>query len=281
MTTVLPFERSDRPRSRLALPSLPDEPQQVLSPRAAHAYAPSKRPVPIVPRTSVVPLKGAVFPGRFSACPSSFARFEYMSEYGPEEIPGAASRNASSLSVPGASAEPFKVAHVAIPPKAAGAFARFRYEPEPYDAAEKQRKRELKQKEDGIRDGAFVAGGNARNGMGRTSMRTVELQAQLQAQLAHDWPSAFLRVTEDASGYMLCVFAAAALVEEAPAAELKAYMDRQLKMVRGLHRDLSRWGAAIDDVVVYSVRPLWVTRDPLAEYRARQTQQKSPRGTPR
>lgn len=168
----------------------------------------------------------------------------------------------------------------AVPPapKQAGAFQRFRYSLDPYEAQEDTKRQERQERQKTLA-GAFSAGGNARDGKRLLKQRMPELRNQLLRTLRADWPS-FRRVSIDERGCLLAVFAAEKLSAERRS-DLHAYMNRLLNTHAaaaefGLNRDPSRWGAvpapsssgspdggasSAPSPLVYAFRPPWVPND--------------------
>lgn len=231
------------------------------------------------PRKPVI--AGAVVPSRYSSI-AGFSRFSYVSD--PFEatercrratLHGERSRPASgdSLGVGGSPRPLFK--HCALPPapKAAGAFQRFRYSVDPFEAEEDHKRAEKRHDAKQMLAGAFVAGGNARDEKRSLKRRMPELRMQLHRALQADWPS-YLRVHTDERGVLLAAFAAERLSAERRA-DLHEYMNRLLSTHPaaaefGLNRDPSRWGtvqtgevgsAAGVSVLLYALRPPWVPNE--------------------
>ena len=132
----------------------------------------------ITPRPTGV--KGANIPGKYSTLKGrGFSSFEYF-EQRPEAGSPRSVRTLASVSPRAASVSPraavvdgpstlsgrpvFK--HSALPPapKQAGAFQRFRYSVDPYEALEDHKRSELRDTRARSIAGAFSAGGNARDG---------------------------------------------------------------------------------------------------------------------
>ena len=126
----------------------------------------------ITPRPTGV--KGASIPGKYSSLKGrGFSSFEYF-EQRPEAATSPRSVHTLASVSPRAAAEDgpsslsgrpvFK--HSALPPapKQAGAFQRFRYSVDPYEALEDHKRSELRDTKARSIAGAFSAGGNARDG---------------------------------------------------------------------------------------------------------------------
>jgi hypothetical protein len=187
-----------------------------------------------------------------------FSHFEYESA-GPSEQQRQRSPRLQPI---------FKHAGVATAPKQAGTFNRFTYKSDPHDAKHKRERVEQIGERHKIRSGAFIAGGNALGVANPSARRSAELRAQLVWALREGVP-AFLRVTEDARGYLLAVFSAVTAADHAARACIKTYMDhfvsyRATAVDFCLTRDLSRWGAlagsGAEEVLVFALRPPWANR---------------------
>ena len=166
-------------------------------------------------------------------------------------------------------------------PRQAGAFQRFRYSVNPFEAfqditfQEEQRQRSL------IRAGSFRPGGKGKRADSfRLKLRAPELKADLQARLKKDWPS-FIAIRTDERGIILACFAAERLDHERRR-DLRTYMNRLLTTHPActeycLMKEPTRWGVVLDDDpdppqqqllyvepprLLYAFRPPWVDNDP-------------------
>lgn len=198
--------------------------------------------------------------------------------------------------VTGVEERPAFVSRASLPPapKQAGAFQRFRYSIDPFEAAEDHKRNELKKDRSKTIGGAFSAGGNARDGKRALKRRMPELRKQLTLALRADWNS-FQRIVVDERGVLLALFASDNLSQERKR-DLHAYMNRFLtthptSAEFALNRDPSRWGAALAasanapsqpaevvagvlvapasaaPPIAYAFRPPWVPNDLLLAHR--------------
>jgi len=189
-------------------------------------------------------IQGAVVAEKYSALEGrGFSRFVYESE----PVERRRQPSPRQQQPVGGGRAGFK--HCALPPapKQAGTFQRFRYSIDPFEEMEARRRAEVHRERSKTLNGAFSAGGNARDPKRALKLRLPELRAQLVKTLRADLPS-FVRVVLDERGVLLCLFAAERLNAERRT-DLHAYMNRLLKTHPmstefGLQREPTRWGVA-------------------------------------
>ena len=227
---------------------------------------------------SSVPVPGAFVPSRYSAAKGrGFSTFFHINP-SPDLDPRARPQSApgwhkSSSSVPrlrGSSEGRPIFAYRALPgaPKNGGSFQRFRYTIQPFEALQ-QFTFEYEQRERAKwRAGDFKPGGKGQDALrSRLKRRRAELTAELACTLRQD-KSSFIKVEPDAQGMLAILFKKPASLNAA--SELRTYMNRlliQLPVANEfkLQRDPLRWGVLqgplVEPVMVYALRPPWVTND--------------------
>lgn len=164
------------------------------------------------PRVSprALAIQGAVVAEKYSALEGrGFSRFVYESE----PVERRRQPSPRQQQPVGGGRAGFK--HCALPPapKQAGTFQRFRYSIDPFEEMEARRRAEVHRERSKTLNGAFSAGGNARDPKRALKLRLPELRAQLVKTLRADLPS-FVRVVLDERGVLLCLFAAERLNAE-------------------------------------------------------------------
>ena len=260
----------------------------------------SLRAVPNAPRTPrldaaflAVPMQGQLIPGRFSASPRSFSRFEHVSEpYEASRRPGISRASMDSgVSVASHHAQhplAFKHCSAPIAPKSTGTFALFQYELDPHETRDELRRQRLKADLGKIKAGAFVAGGWRKGAKVTMQCRQGELLRGVHRSLRADW-STYLRTTVDSHGFLQLLFEP---LPEQRLGELRAYLNRYLEhntlcLEFGLGRDLSRWGvphatAEGAPALLFALRPPWVPNEPGAanERRTLRSEKRAQRAQP-